>query len=164
MEDGKTSEGGGKVRFVRAPQDFAAGAFLIALGAFTLWQNAKLTLGTFRAFGPGMLPTILAGLCIAFGVLIIVTSLRSNGPALERWSWRGPLFILGGAVVFGLTIRPLGLAVAAPLAILISAFASNETRLGETMIFGVVIAAFCLGLFKYLLGLPIPVAPWLLDY
>lgn len=164
MDDGKATNGGGKRGIVRAPQDFAAGAFLIALGGFALWQNAGLTLGSMRAFGPGMLPTILATLCIAFGLFTILVSLRSDGAALERWSWRGPLFVLGGAIAFGLAIRPLGLVVAAPLAIVISAFASNETRLGESLIFGLLISAFCLGLFKFTLGLPIPVAPWLVGY
>ena len=164
MSEGKAAPTGGKACLVRAPQDFAAGAFMVALGAFALWQNRGLDLGTLRAFGPGMMPTILAGLCIAFGILIAVGALAADGPRLERWTLRGPLFVLGGAVAFGLTIRPLGLAVAAPLAILISAFASAETRLGETLGYGLLIAAFCLGLFKFALGLPIPVAPWLIGY
>ena len=164
MSESRTAGPGGIARFVRGPQDFAAGAFLIALGLFALWHNTGLELGSLRAFGPGMMPTILSGLCILFGLFILVGSLFANGPQLERWTLRGPLFVLGGAVAFGLTIRPLGLSIAAPLAIIIGAFASNETKLGETLVFGVLVAAFCLGLFKFALGLPIPVAPWLLGY
>ena len=55
MNDGKAEPTGATARFVRAPQDFAAGAFMVALGAFALWQNRGLDLGTLRAFGPGML-------------------------------------------------------------------------------------------------------------
>lgn len=164
MREGTAAQPEGRTSLVRAPQDVAAGLFMIALGAFALWQNSGLSLGTVRAFGPGMMPAILSGLCIAFGFFIVVGGLLSDGAGLERWSLRGALFVLGGAVAFGLTIRPLGLAIAAPLAIIISAFASAETRLGETLVFGLLISVFCLGLFKYALGLPIPVAPWLLGY
>ncbi len=164
MNEGRTAGSDGIARVVRAPQDFAAGAFMIALGLFALWQNAGLDLGSLRAFGPGMMPAILSGLCIVFGLFVLVGSLLADGPRLERWTLRGPLFVLGGAVAFGLTIRPLGLSAAAPLAIVIAAFASDETKLGETLVFGVLISAFCLGLFKFALGLPIPVAPWLIGY
>ncbi len=164
MDESRYPGQDGTARFVRAPQDFAAGCFMVALGLFALWQNAGLALGTLRAFGPGMMPAILSGLCILFGFLIAGGAFLSDGQRLERWTLRGPLFVLGGAVAFGLTIRPLGLAVAAPLAIVISAFAGREVKFGETMAFGVLMTLLCLGLFKYALGLPIPVAPWLLGY
>ena len=61
-------------------------------------------------------------------------------------------------------MRPLGLAVAGPLAIVIGACASDDVRWGETILFGALMTAFCIGLFKFALGLPIPLAPWLLDY
>jgi putative tricarboxylic transport membrane protein len=72
--------------------------------------------------------------------------------------------ILGAVVVFGLSVRPLGLAVAGPLAIMIGAFASEDVRWIEAVVFGLLITAFCAGLFKFALGLPIPLAPWLLGY
>ena len=51
-----------------------------------------------------------------------------------------------------------------PLAIVIAAFASDETRWGETLVFGGLMTLFCIGLFKFALGLPIPLAPWVLGY
>ena len=67
-------------------------------------------------------------------------------------------------MAFGLTVRPLGLVVAGPLAIVIGAFASNEVRWERTLVFGALMTAFCIGLFKFALGLPIPLAPWLIGY
>jgi len=151
-------------RFIRAPQDMAAGLFLIGLGAFALWQNAGLERGTLRVFGPGMMPTILAWACVVAGFAVGIGAMLWNGPKLERWTFRGPLFILGSAVAFGLTVRPLGMAVAAPLAVLLSSMASSETKLGEAAIFAIVITVFCLGLFRFMLNLPIPVAPWAIGY
>jgi len=149
---------------IRSSQDVGAGVFLIALAVIALWQGAGLATGTWSQMGPGMLPRTLAiitGLC---GIALVVSALMSDGARLERWSLRGPILILGAAVAFGLTVRPLGLAAAGPIAIIISAFASAETRWGETLLFSLVMTGLCLGLFKYALGLPIPVAPWLIGY
>lgn len=149
---------------IRAPQEFAAGLFLIFVAVIAFWQGADLSLGTMRQLGPGMLPRILTLAIATFGVVMVILSLRHDGQALERWSLRGPLFVLAAVVVFGLTVRTLGLAVAGPLVIVIGGFASRETRLVESVIFAIVITAFCLLLFKAILSLPVPVAPWLLGY
>lgn len=149
---------------IRGPQEFAAGVFLIALAIIAFWQAADLSLGTMRQLGPGMLPRVLiicTGLC---GLVLLILSFLHDGSPLERWGLRGPLFVLGAVVLFGLTIRPLGLAVAGPLVIIVGSFASHESRLIESVIFGVVMTGFCLLLFKVLLTLPIPVAPWLLGF
>ena len=74
------------------------------------------------------------------------------------------MFVIGAVVAFGLAVRPLGLVVAGPLAIMIGAIASDEVRWKETLVVGVGVTMFCIGLFKFALGLPIPLAPWFLGY
>jgi putative tricarboxylic transport membrane protein len=149
---------------IRAPQDFAAGVLLLGVAGFALWQGAGLAAGSWSQLGPGMLPRTLAILVGLLGIALVIEAALSDGERLERWSIRGPLLILGAAVAFGLTVRPFGLAVAGPLCMLIGAFASKETRWVEAIVFALVMTLFCLGLFKWALGLPIPVAPWALDY
>ncbi len=159
---------------VASPQDFAAGLFLVAVGVGAWLAAGDLSMGTLRAMGPGMLPKSLAVLLVALGVLLVLQSLRVRGPSLEAWSWRGLLFVMLGVGLFALTIRggslfgitvpALGLVIAGPLVAIVSAFASSETRIKETLIFGLVMTAFCVALFKYGLGLPIPLAPWWLGY
>ena len=149
---------------IRAPQDFFAGILLIAVAAIALWQSSELTLGSLRQFGPGMMPRILAIGVGIFGLALVLISLLRDGAALARWSMRGPVFVLAAVMVFGLTIRPLGLAVAGPLVIIVGSFATSESRLAESAIFAVVMTVFCLLLFKVGLTLPIPVAPWLIGY
>jgi hypothetical protein len=100
---------------IRSPQDFAAGLSLVGLAAFALWHSAELDAGTLGQMGPGMLPKGLAILTGLLGLAIAATAFRWPGPALERWSVRAPLFILGSVVLFGLTARPLGLVVAGRL-------------------------------------------------
>lgn len=146
------------------PQDVGAGLFLLALAGVALWLGGDLAGGGLNQIGPGLFPRVVAiaiGLC---GLALVVGGLRRGGLALEAWHLRGPLLILGAAVAFGFAVRPLGLAVAGPLVFVIGAFASRETRWIETLVFGVVMTAFCIGLFKIALNLPIPVAPWLIGY
>ena len=150
--------------FVRAPQDAAAGVFLLAIAAFALWQSGELPTGTLRQLGSGMIPHLLVVLLAICGAALIVNACLVDGAGLERWSLRGPVLILGAAILFAVAIRPLGLAVAGPILILVSGLASPETKWRETFVFGIVMTAFCLVLFKLLLSLPIPVAPWLIGY
>ncbi len=145
-------------------QDFVGGLVIIAVAAFAFWQAAELPIGTLGGMGPGMLPRGLAVLLALLGALLIVDAVLEGETPLERWSIRGPVLVLGAAVAFGLAVRPLGLVVAGPLAIIISAFASDEVRWGETLLFGGLMTALCIGLFKFALGLPIPLAPWLVGY
>jgi putative tricarboxylic transport membrane protein len=136
-----------------ARQDFVGGLVIIAVAAFAFWAGADLPIGTFGGMGPGMLPKGLAVLLGLLGALLALDARLEGGLRLERWSIRGPAFVLGAVVVFGLTVRPLGLVVAGPLAVIIAACASDEVRWGETLVVGAVMTVFCVGL-----------APWLIGY
>ena len=75
---------------------------------------------------------------------------------------------LTGMPVAALTAAGLALAVAllvaGPLAVMASSLADRDTRPLEVLIYSVVITGLCVGMFKYILRLPIPIAPWLLGY
>ncbi|WP_377846366.1 tripartite tricarboxylate transporter TctB family protein [Bosea sp. UC22_33] len=157
---------------VRSTQDLAGGLFmvLLALGAFIFsWE---LPAGTLRQLGPGMLPKAFAVICGALGLMLALASLRYNGEKLSGWSWKGIFFALGGACLFGLTIRgfefgpirvpALGLLVSGPLLIFFSGLAADDRKIKELLIFAIAMSAGCILLFKYALSLPIPLAPWLL--
>ncbi len=157
---------------VRSTQDLAGGLFMIVLafGAFVFTWD--LPAGSLRQLGPGMLPKAFAVICAALGALLVLTSLRYHGEKLQGWSWKGIFFALGGACLFALTIRgfefgpirvpALGLLVSGPLLIAFSGLAADDRRIKELLIFAVAMSAGCILLFKYALGLPIPLAPWLL--
>jgi putative tricarboxylic transport membrane protein len=145
-------------------QNIFAGALLLLIAAIAAWQGSRLTLGTFGHMGPGMFPTVLAGLVAICGLAIMILGLKDRIVWRDRWPLRGPLFILGAAVVFGLAIRPLGLAIAGPLLVFVGALASHESRWLEVIIFAAGMTIFCLALFKFALSLPIPIAPILIGY
>jgi putative tricarboxylic transport membrane protein len=144
-------------------QDFLGGAVVIAVAAVAFWLGSDLAIGTLGGMGPGMLPKTLAVALGLLGVALLVSSLK-EGELIEFRSLRGPVFVIAALVLFGLTVRPLGLVVAGPLAILVSAFGSNEIKWIETVLSALLTSVFCVLLFKFALGLPIPLAPWLVGY
>src|SRR5262245_4733459 len=123
-------------------QDVVGGLVIIAVAIFALWAGSDLPMGTFGGMGPGMLPRGLAVLLGALGALLVFDAWMEGGERLERWSIRGPVFVLGAVVAFGLAVRPLGLVIAGPLAVIISAFASDAVKWGETMLFRLVMTVF----------------------
>jgi len=144
-------------RIVRAPQDLAAGATLVAIALLALWASAGLEGGSRGAMGPGTLPRLLAALLALSGAVLVALSLLRPGEALQRWSLRGPFFVVLAVVGFALTIRTFGLAVAGPAVVLVGGAASPEVRFKELALFALVITAFCIGLFRYVLQLPMPI-------
>lgn len=157
----------------RDTRELSAGACLLGIAAVAIWQGSDLELGTLRQMGPGMVPRVLAVLVALSGVVIGLRSFLQPGPsapvaagvARGAWAtWRPTVFLVAAAVAFGLSVRPLGLVVAAPLAIVLCTLASPESRRRESLWFALGMTTFCLVLFKRLLSLPIPVAPWLIGY
>jgi len=104
-----------------------------------------------------MLPRAVAVAIGVAGFLIVGLSVLKDGPSLGRWPLRGPIVVTLAVVAFALTIRTVGLAVAGPLVVIVGGAASPESRPRELVVFGLVMTALCIGLFRYLLSLPIPV-------
>lgn len=160
MPDTPADSGGRpNVGAVKSSLDFAGGLFLLVMAATGYIGGFSLPVGYLSGIGSGLLPKAVAVLIALFGVVLLVQSVLADGDHLERLAIRGPIFVLGAVLVFAFTIRPLGLAVAGPLAILVSSLADKDTRPIEIVVFAAVMTAACIGLFKLLLRLPIPVFP-----
>ena len=101
----------------------------------------------------------MALLVAAFGLALLAQGFLFEGDKLEQWAIRGPIFVLSGVLVFALTIRPLGLVVAGPLVVIVSALADKDTRPVEVAILAVALTIVCGLMFKELLSLPIPFDP-----
>ncbi len=169
--EGQDSERRG---LVKSPEDMAAGLFLLLFAVVLFWGAWDLRIGQLRNVGAGLMPKVTAFLLGVFGLALMVQSVITHGSTLQRWSIRGPVFVFGSILIFAATIRgldfgafkvpALGLAVAGPLAVFISAIADPETRYKEAAVYAVVLTAACALVFKFALRLPIPLAPWLLGY
>ena len=145
---------------IRSPRDFYGGLALVALAAIAIWSSSDLTGMHGFAFGPGTAPRMFAGLLGAVGLAVAMTGLFIDGPGIDRYAVRGPLFVLAAILVFAATIRPLGLVFASYVTFVISLMGSREMRWAETLIAAAAMTAFCVGLFTYLLRLPFQLWPW----
>ena len=145
-------------------QDVGAGLFLIAIAIVGYFASSWLRMTLPSGVGPGLMPRATSVILGGFGLLFVVQGLTTAGERLEAWSLRGIFFLLGAIAVFAGTVRPLGLAVAGPLAIILSAMADRETRIIEILPFAIGLTAVCIVIFKYALRQPIPLAPLLLGY
>lgn len=170
MEPQSAGEGG-KLR----DREVWAGIALVVVGIVALIGGADLPFMTRQGVGAGLLPRIVGGLIVALGVLQTLLALRAaGGTGVGAWAWREIVIVLGAVVSFGLAIRgfgmgpieipPLGLAVAGPLAFFVAGLADRAARPGELIVYAVAITALCTGLFRFALGIPVPVAPWLIGY
>ena len=144
---------------IRAPQDFWGGIALIALAVFMIWAARDLPGMQGFAFGPGTAPRLFAGMLVVFGAIVAFFGIVSDGPSIGGYAVRGPFYITVSLLVFAATVRPIGLVAAGFLTFVISAMASKETRWVESLITAVVMTAFCVLLFVYLLNLPFQLWP-----
>jgi putative tricarboxylic transport membrane protein len=153
-----------------APRMFAVilvalGVAIMAVGILTegtaperyeIWSPALFSLSYMFAVSARTTTIwIIAGALLVGGIIVAVIGLR--GP--RRTLVRGPLFITLSVIVFAVAVRPLGLAIASYLSIVAAAVATPEVRWLETIIWGVVLTAFCVLLFVVGLGLPFQIWP-----
>lgn len=149
---------------IRVPRDVVAGVFLLLIAGSAYFGIRELPVSDASGIGPGLVPKSVAAIIGVLGLVVMALGLVPGSNRLEQLSLRGPIFVLGAVVLFASLIRPLGLVVAGPLAVLFAGAADRDSRPLELLIFACVLSALSIGLFKYVLRLPIPLAPFLLGY
>jgi Tripartite tricarboxylate transporter TctB family len=143
-------------------KDVGAGLIFIAIGLLFGLGSTGLEIGTSLRMGPGYFPLVLAGFLVALGLAIVAYGFghTATGPLVVPW--RGLVLILAAPVVFGLTVRGLGLAPALVLVVLISAFASRRMSVPVALALSLGLTVFCVLVFSLGLGLPLRLfGPWL---
>ena len=151
------------------------GISCLALAAGTAWIASDYALGTVTAMGPGFIPLVVAAFLFLMGVLILLARGKDVAssedvddedapvaglPAMSRLgTMRAIGAIIASIVVFGLAIKPLGLAITTFLVVLIGVYANRAARpLPALLLAAGLSAAACL-LFVTLLGLQIGLFP-----
>jgi putative tricarboxylic transport membrane protein len=144
---------------VRGPQDYYGGLALVVLGIFAIVASSELPGQRGFAFGPGTSPRLFAGILAILGVAITVVGVVTAGPMIEKYKLRGPMFVIGGILLFAVTIRPMGLVLSSYVAFILSIMGSREMKWVESLIAAAVMTVFCVLLFVYLLNLPFQLWP-----
>ncbi|MSO67000.1 MAG: tripartite tricarboxylate transporter TctB family protein [Pseudolabrys sp.] len=166
-------KGGGFQLKVRGPREFYGGLALIALAIIAILASSELPGQHGFAFGPGTAPRMFATMLAVAGALVVLMGLLIDGPPVESFAIRGPSYVLVAILLFAGMIRgidlnmiglpfkipSLGMVVSTFTAFIISIMGSSEMRWVESLIAAMVMTAFCVALFVYLLGLPFQLWP-----
>jgi Tripartite tricarboxylate transporter TctB family len=144
-------------------RDAALGLIFCLIGAAFAIGSRSAEIGTAFRMGPGYFPLLLSFVLMLLGAVLIAGSFKGESEPFGLVpSWRGILLVLAAPVTFGLTVRKLGLVPAIVLTAMLSVYASRRSNLRLAGIMAVALTLFCLAVFSYGLGLPLPLfGPWL---
>ncbi len=142
---------------IKSYQDLLGGTGLIAIACIALRANSHLPLGRANEIGPGMMPSVLCLLLILCGGLLILFSFFRATEAIDPMGWRGLIIVSLAMTVFAFTIQRFGLAIAVPLAVILSGMALRGFHAKLLVALALFMTALCVLLFRYALHMPIPV-------
>ena len=148
--------------FVKHPKDFWTGAIFLGVGLGAVFIGRDYAMGTGARMGPAYFPTVLGWLLALIGAVAVLRSFRHLGEPIEKFHLKELFIVLSAVVLFGVLMRGAGLAPAAVVLIVVSAYASPQFRWREALLLALGMATFAVLVFVKLLGLPLAVfGPWL---
>jgi Tripartite tricarboxylate transporter TctB family len=143
-------------------KDVSAGLLFIAIAALFALGTQELALGTARKLGPGAFPLMLSGVLGLLGLIILVKGVRNPAAHEMALPWRGIVLIALAPILFGLTVRGLGMVASIAIVVAVSAYSSRRMSLKLALALIVGLTIFCVLVFHVGLGLPVRlVGPWL---
>ncbi len=147
----------------KSPKDLWAGLLFIGFGLFFVILARNYRMGNATNMGPGYFPTMVGGLVVGMGLVVVLQSFRVQGEALAKFAIRPVVLVTIALLVFGSVIKVTGLLVALMLLVVIAAFAGHEFKVKETLVLAVVLSVLSALVFVKGLGLSFPLWPMFLE-
>ncbi|HVA35627.1 MAG TPA: tripartite tricarboxylate transporter TctB family protein [Stellaceae bacterium] len=146
-------------------RDFYAGTLITLIGLVAAVTGPTYRLGTLVQMGPGFMPTALGIVLILLGIIMAVSAMavaagEDEDILPEFPQWRGWLCVLAGPVVFIILGTVGGLIPATFGCVFVSAWGDHGATLKSAGVLALVIAAFGVAVFSYLLQVPMPLLTW----
>ena len=143
-----------------SPKDVLAGLMFVVIGLGFTVGAMTYGIGSANQMGPGSFPLVLGLSLTGLGAFIAARGLADGeeGP-IGTVPWRAVALVVGAVIVFGLTVRSLGLAPATFLAAFMSALASRRTTLPIAVLIAVGLTALSVLVFVFALSLRLPLFP-----
>ena len=136
--------------------DLWAGLMFAGTGAAAMWGARGYPLGSTLNMGPGYFPTLLGGLLVVFGGVIMLRSLRRIERIQGDWSARALIGLPLAVAAFGVLMERAGFIPALAALVFMSAGAGREFRFKEVLLLTVFLTALTVAMFIWGLGLPYP--------
>lgn len=146
-------------------RDFYAGGLIIMFGLLMALKGPSYRVGTLMHMGPGFLPTALGVILIFLGISIGGTALvapegEDESILPEHPEWLGWACILTGPLCFILFGSFFGLIPGTFACVFVSALGDRTATWKSSFVLAAVVTAFGVGLFSYLLQVPMPLLAW----
>jgi putative tricarboxylic transport membrane protein len=145
---------------LRVSADFLTGVLFVALGTFAILYGSRYPVGTAARMGPGYFPLLASIGLILIGCILIGRTLLQETEAVGAVALRPALLVLVGTLGFGLLVERIGVILAGLLLVFAARLADGEFRLREVSLLAIGLVAFTVAIFRYGLGLPLPVMPF----
>jgi hypothetical protein len=142
---------------MRNAKDFCTGGIYIAFGLSTVIIGLDYGMGRVVKMGPAYFPTVIGGLLILVGIISVVRSFLQSGTPIGGFTLKGLALVIVSVIVFGLIVKGAGLAIALPVLVIISTFASNQFRWVSSLSLAAGLTLFCVLVFIKGLGVPLPI-------
>ena len=144
---------------VRVPRDLAAGLLIAAFGLGALWLGRDWPTGTLAYVQSGFFPRMIGLLMVLAGAVVAGRGLLLHGAALPSWGWRPLVGVTAAVLAFAGTVETLGLVPAVLILVGLGNLAGQPLRPVPLALLGGALAAGCVALFVWGLGLPLRVWP-----
>jgi len=147
---------------IRSIKDFWTGVIYIAFGSCAILIAREYGMGTALKMGPAYFPTVLGALLVLIGAIAMIRAFLVEGSPIGALAIKPLAIIFGSILLFGLIVRGVGLLMALPLLVIVSAYASIHCRWLPTLLLAAGLTVFCIMVFVQGLGVPLPIiGPWL---
>lgn len=141
---------------LRNNRGFWSGLMLAGAGAGALFIAKDYRLGSALRMGPGYFPSVLGGILVLLGILVLARGLKSPEPTEGRWSLRALILLPLSLVLFGWLIEHAGFVPALLVLVVGSSAAGDEFKVVEALMLAAVITVGAVVVFLWGLGLPFP--------
>ena len=126
------------------------------------WGATEYSFGSSARPGPGYFPFGLGVLLVLLGAMVLFKALTfevEGGDKIGAFAWKPLLVVVLSVAGFGFLLPRLGLLIALPLLVFVSAMAGDEFRWKEALLNAAILTGLCWTVFIYGLGLTLPVFP-----
>jgi len=146
---------------IRSEKDLWAGLIYVFFGSIAIIVGGDYPMGTAFKMGPAYFPHILGALLMVIGAISVLRSFFSSASPMGAFSLGGLALVSVSIFLFGFLARRAGLAIALPLLVVLSAYASAKFRWAPTLAIATGLTVFCALVFVKGLGIPLPLlGPW----